>query len=90
VAGGAYTTGPLPFFDYLVVVTAAQHAPDSLVVTVDEPNETRDFALLRVFVEEPCRSPGLAIPDNNPTGVQDQITIGYGGTIQDISVYVCR
>ncbi|GMU63804.1 MAG: hypothetical protein AMXMBFR36_00780 [Acidobacteriota bacterium] len=35
-----------------------------------------------------CRTPNQAIPDNNPTGVTDNMVITEGGTISDLDVYV--
>lgn len=35
-----------------------------------------------------CSTPGIAIPDNNPTGVNDTITVGDTGSITDVDVTV--
>ncbi len=45
VLTGAYTTGPLPFFDYEVRVTAPGHMPLDESVTIAAVNVTADFAL---------------------------------------------
>ncbi len=39
-------------------------------------------------VVEVCRTPGLPIPDNNPTGVSDTITVADDLTILDMDVYI--
>ncbi|MBE7528667.1 MAG: hypothetical protein HND44_02430 [Chloroflexi bacterium] len=35
-----------------------------------------------------CRTPGLAIPDNNPAGVSDVMNIATSGAISDVDIYV--
>lgn len=42
---GVYTTGALPYFDYSVVVRAADHIPQTVAVTISGPSQTRDFVL---------------------------------------------
>jgi subtilisin-like proprotein convertase family protein len=37
---------------------------------------------------EYCRTPNQAIPDNNPTGVTDNLVIADAGTIADLDVYI--
>jgi hypothetical protein len=43
-AGGAYSVA-LPYFNYTMLVRAYHHIPQSLEVTIDEPNEQFDFVL---------------------------------------------
>ncbi|MBU1950967.1 MAG: proprotein convertase P-domain-containing protein [Candidatus Eisenbacteria bacterium] len=47
-----------------------------------------DFLLTPVFASESCESPGLSIPDSNPTGVYDDMTISIGGMVTAVEVYV--
>ncbi len=49
-----------------------------------------DFELSVVYEEEICDQPALSIPDNNPTGVYDEmdVVIGEGAQITLIEVYV--
>ena len=35
-----------------------------------------------------CRTPNLAIPDNDPAGVSDLISLTAGGTLSDLDVYL--
>jgi subtilisin-like proprotein convertase family protein len=88
VGDGTYTTGALPYFDYLIVASADEHAPDSMLVRIDAPVKELDFALDRVYVEENCRQPALAIPDSNPSGVTDDMEIARSATVHDIRVFV--
>ncbi len=47
-----------------------------------------DFELLPVVTSESCRSPLLPIPDNNPTGVTDTLTVTFTQEILAIEVFV--
>ena len=47
-----------------------------------------DFELYPVQTYEECRDPNLAIPDNNPTGVSDDMEIFLGTTVTEIAAYV--
>ncbi len=85
---GEYTTGALPYFNYTVIVSAFEHAPDSALVTIDQPVVEMDFVLERVYEIESCESPHLAIPDNSPTGVSDDMEINVSAVIADIKVFV--
>jgi extracellular elastinolytic metalloproteinase len=38
--------------------------------------------------DQHCRTPNQSIPDNNPTGVTDNLVIADGGTISDLDVYI--
>ena len=37
-----------------------------------------------------CRSPSLAIPDNNATGVSSSITLAGSGTVSNVDVSIAR
>jgi subtilisin-like proprotein convertase family protein len=71
-----------------VIVSAAQHAPDSAVVRIDAPSLEMNFELERVYIEEACRAPYLSIPDDNPAGVSDQMSIERSAIIEAVEVYV--
>jgi lysyl endopeptidase len=49
-----------------------------------------DWSEVRGFTttDEICRTPALAIPDNNPAGVFDLLTIAEGGELEDLDVQV--
>jgi subtilisin-like proprotein convertase family protein len=47
-----------------------------------------DFNLAQVYQNDVCRTPNLAIPDNNPTGVTDNMMVAMGATITALEVYV--
>ncbi|MBD3221966.1 T9SS type A sorting domain-containing protein [bacterium] len=58
-AGGEYTTGALPFFDYRVDVRASGRIPQSTEVAVDAAEVLADFAL------EPTAGNILVLDDNS-------------------------
>ncbi|MBD3334939.1 MAG: hypothetical protein GF355_05435, partial [Candidatus Eisenbacteria bacterium] len=47
-----------------------------------------DFLLTEVFQAEACEQPDLPIPDNNPSGVSDEMEISIGASVSMIEVYV--
>jgi subtilisin-like proprotein convertase family protein len=49
-----------------------------------EWSASRSFTTNAVF----CRTPNLAIPDNNPTGVTDTLTLGASQTLSDLDVQI--
>jgi subtilisin-like proprotein convertase family protein len=85
---GEYATGQLPYFDYTVIASAPQHAPDTTVVTINAPGIEMNFELERVYVEEVCRTPYLSIPDNDPAGVSDSMSFEMSAIIEEVEVYV--
>jgi subtilisin-like proprotein convertase family protein len=46
------------------------------------------FTLLQVFQDTVCRTSNLAIPDNNATGVTDNMTVAMGTVVSSLEVYV--
>jgi subtilisin-like proprotein convertase family protein len=85
---GEYATGQLPYFDYTVIASAPQHAPDTTVVTIDAPGVEVNFELERIYVEEACRTPYLSIPDDDPAGVSDDMSFEMAAIIEEVEVYV--
>jgi subtilisin-like proprotein convertase family protein len=61
-AAGVYTTAPLPYFDYSVVVRAYRRIPLTAVVTIDQPSVLRNFGL------DPTQGDLLVIDDNPRQG----------------------
>ncbi|MFB3910479.1 MAG: C25 family cysteine peptidase [Candidatus Eisenbacteria bacterium] len=47
-----------------------------------------DFLLTPVQLDEICRQPHTPIPDNNPTGISDNMPVAVGGNVTGIRVYV--
>jgi subtilisin-like proprotein convertase family protein len=47
-----------------------------------------NFTLSQIYQDEVCRTPNLAIPDNNPTGVTDNMTVAMSTTVSSLEVYV--
>lgn len=63
LAGGAYATGPLPYFGYRFRVSAQRHMTLNLNVTVDESSETVDIEMT------PTQGNLLVIDDYTTAGV---------------------
>jgi hypothetical protein len=58
-ATGAYATGPLPYFDYRIVVRSYRRVPVTVTITVTAAQVTQDFAL------EPTEGDILILDDNS-------------------------
>lgn len=85
---GLYTTDLLPYFSYMVIVNAFEHAPDTALVVVDAETLVMDFELERVYELSFCHSPALSIPDDNPVGVSDAIAWPFSARVDGVRVFV--
>jgi len=60
---GAYTSAPLPYFEYRVNVRAYQHVPVTIMVEIDQPS------VLKSFVLEPTNGDLLIVDDGGAAKV---------------------
>ncbi|MFH1278627.1 MAG: C25 family cysteine peptidase [Candidatus Eisenbacteria bacterium] len=97
--GGSVITGPSGEYSftglfagpYQIVASKDGWATVATDVTLsDGENATGiDLQLTPVGLTETCRQPNLAIPDNNPAGVSDVMTVNTGGaTVSGVEVFV--
>jgi len=61
---------------------------EGVVVSGGMPTTGVDMMLYPVTTVEYCRTPGLPIPDSNPSGVYDTITVPEDMDISDVQIYV--
>ncbi|MFT5314554.1 MAG: subtilisin-like proprotein convertase family protein [Candidatus Krumholzibacteriia bacterium] len=89
-ADGTYVLSGLWGGDYQVTAEAAGHAPSVHQITAVDGLEIADsnFYLIPVTEVNFSRAPGIAIPDNNPQGIEDVISVSNGGQVYGITVDV--
>jgi subtilisin-like proprotein convertase family protein len=87
-ADGSYSLTGLWGGDYKVVVESAGYAPRSRTVTVTDGADTGEthFYLVPVTEVTYTSAPGIAIPDNDPVGVTDAVTVTESGEVFGITV----
>ena len=88
---GSYSLPGLYAGTYDIIATKDGWSTDAAEVTLSSGENLTgvDLSLSAVITEDFCNTPSLAIPDNNPTGVSDAISVGIGGaTVSGIEVYV--
>ena len=96
--GGVITTGPDGTYQlqglypgtYTVIASKADWATQAMEVTLaDGQNLTGvDFVLTPTVTFEACSEPAVAIPDNDPTGISDVLSVNQTGEVSDILVYL--
>lgn len=89
-ADGSYTINGLYGNTYTVTATLAGYgaAPQTVVLAAGEHRTGVDFGLGPVVSYQYCLSPGLAIPDNNTTGISSQILVTDGDVLAGLTVQV--
>jgi subtilisin-like proprotein convertase family protein len=90
-ASGHYEVSGLHAWTYTVTATKDQWSTDVVEgVVVGEGQQVGgvNLVLFPVTEYEHCESPGLAIPDSDPTGVYDTLTFTEDMAIADVEVYV--
>ncbi|MBD3162567.1 MAG: T9SS type A sorting domain-containing protein, partial [Candidatus Eisenbacteria bacterium] len=87
---GAYSLDGLFAGPYTIKATKEGWSTGVEEVTLEQGQQMTgvDFLLGPVSIEERCDQPNLSIPDNNPTGVYDDINVLMSETISEIAVYV--
>ena len=97
--GGSAVTDATGFYHieglYDATYTVESTKPDwstaqveGVVVSGGLPTTGVDMMLYPVSTVEHCRTPNLPIPDSNPSGVYDTITVPEDMDISDVQVYV--
>jgi subtilisin-like proprotein convertase family protein len=89
-ASGAYTLPGLFPGSCAIVATKENWSVGYTDVTLLDGQDMTgvDFVLSPVLTELTCETPGLAIPDDNPVGVSDVMTMAAGGEVSGLGVYV--
>jgi len=89
---GSYGFSGLFAGEYTIRVSKTLWSTDATTLTLLDGVVTPgvDFTLTPVSEVTECSAPALAIPDNNPTGVSDAITMALGGgeTVSSVEVFV--
>ena len=90
---GTYTLPGLFAGEYTIRASKSGWGTQAQAVSLAEGQVTTvDLVLTPVLEFDGCNQPALAIPDNNPAGVSDVMTVdlGYGAstTVSEISVFV--
>lgn len=85
---GAYTLDDLYGGIYTVTASKAGFTTAAVQVTLEDGQLLGgiDFELVPVIQVDYAVSPGLAIPDNNPSGIVSQINVGEPGAISSVTV----
>ncbi len=87
---GHYSFPGLFAATYHVVATCDGYTSAAADVVVPSGADVTgvDFTLLPFVTQDFCDDPGLAIPDNNTTGISCPITVNAQGELSNIAVYV--
>ncbi len=89
-ADGSYSLPGLFAGTYQIIASKEGWSTEIEEVTLSDGQQMTDvdFLLTPVFTIESCENPGLAIPDNNPTGVTSTTKIILSGQISAVEVFV--
>jgi len=89
-ASGAYMLPGLFAGDYQITATKDQWSAETASVSLGDGQHMAnvDFLLTPVTWSQTCDTPGMSIPDNNPTGVRDTLTVASEGEITAVEVFV--
>ena len=89
---GTYSFTGLYATTYTVTASKDQWSTDSETVTLTEGEAVTDLDMTLTSVSEvtECSTPALAIPDNDPVGVTDTLTVAMTGTetVTSLEVFV--
>jgi subtilisin-like proprotein convertase family protein len=89
-ADGSYSLPGLFSGTYQIIASKEGWSREIQEVTLSDAQQMTDvdFLLMPVFMVESCENLGLAIPDNNPTGVTSTTKIVMSGEISAVEVFV--
>lgn len=90
-AAGEYSLPGLFAGTYTIRASKDGWSTDAEQVTLADGQQLAgvNFVLSQIYTHQFCRQPNLSIPDNNPTGVTDNMPVLIGGaTVSGLEVYV--
>jgi subtilisin-like proprotein convertase family protein len=89
-ADGTYTLTGLYAGTYQIQATKDGWSDGLTEVTLSDGEHLSgvDFLLSRVYESEVCSACNLGIPDNNPVGISNAVTVAQQGEVTGVEVYV--
>ncbi len=89
-ADGSYSLDGLYAGTYQVRASKAGWSTEIVEVSLEDGQSLTDvnFVLSTTYETETCSDPGIAIPDNDPTGISDVAIMDTAGEISAVSAYV--